>query len=536
MLLGPLPLRSLRRAPAVGLAGILAWLAAGPARADAPKDPQAVKAISEAMGSDYLETKFDKAEKRLRAAIDACGADGCTPAVKARLFMALGTVLAHGEKQLEDARDAFVEGLGLDPNAKPDPDFASTEISFAFEQARAAFGAPASSSPMDVKPPPEQRVRAPVPIYAELRQDVLDRTAKVTLWYLAPRASEWRSLVLKKLRDRGYGINVPCDELRAEGPLRYYAVAIDKDGAILASAGTRDAPLTTAIKGSISGEPPHWPNFAPPEACAEEKRDRPAQCLDDRQCNSGLTCVSGACVAKGAGAPDKDVRKNWFTVSFWPDVSLFRGENVCTREEQDAGHYVCLRDDNSRYDGTPTRDVGDNVNFGFAPSTLRVALAYDRFVLEDLTLGGRAGVAFNGASDGGASFLPLHLEVRAQYFIVPLAFEEVGVRPYGLVSAGLSQVDSKVEVQVLEDAAACGANVNDAESPCTTPSPSGVVEQRKQTLVAYKQAGQGFASIGAGIAYEPVPGMALNLALRLGVTFPVVTAVLSPEVGVALGF
>lgn len=263
--------RCTARTLAIGLAALSWTLAGAPARAaGGPKDAQAQKAITEAMGTDYLETKFDRAVERLRAAIDACGADGCSPAVKARLYMTLGSVLAAGKKQLEDARDAFVEGLGLDPDARPDPDLASTEISFAFEKARAAFGAPSSSGAMDVKPPAEQRVRAPVPIYAELRSDLIEKTAKVTLWYLAPGAREHRSLLLKKLRDRGYGINIPCSELGAEGPLKFYLVATAADGAILASAGSRDAPLTTVIKQSISGEPPHWPGFAPPEACAED--------------------------------------------------------------------------------------------------------------------------------------------------------------------------------------------------------------------------------------------------------------------------
>lgn len=514
------------------------WLAAGAAgAAGGIKDAQSEKILADVMATDYLETRFDRAEQRLRAAIDACGAEGCSPAVKARLYMTLGSVLAHGKKQLEDARDAFVEGLRLDPEAKPDPDLASTELSFAFEQARAAIGAPTPSLAMDVTPPPEQRVRTPLPVYAEMRADLLPRTSKVTLWYQAPGSRAWASLRLKKLRDRGYGINVPCGELGAEGALQYYLIAVDADGAIVASAGSRDAPLTTAIKGSIGGEPPHWPGFAPPEACAEETSSRVAQCLDDRQCNQGLTCIGGSCARRPEEPAVKDVRKNWVSISFGPDISMFTGENVCTREQQEDAHYVCVRDDGTRYDGTPTRDVADNVNFGFAPSTLRIALGYDRLVMEDLTVGGRVGFAFNGASDGGASFLPLHLEARAKYFFAPRPFAEIGLRPFGLVSGGVAQIDARVEVEVLEDAAACGADPSDAESPCTTPSaPSGVVEPRKQRLDTYKQAGQGFASVGAGLAYEPVPGMALNLALRASVTFPEVTAVLSPELGVALGF
>ena len=44
-------------------------LIVAPARAQAPKDAQAEKALTAAMGTDYLETRFDQAEKKLRAAI-----------------------------------------------------------------------------------------------------------------------------------------------------------------------------------------------------------------------------------------------------------------------------------------------------------------------------------------------------------------------------------------------------------------------------------------------------------------------------------
>ncbi|KYF82895.1 hypothetical protein BE17_10530 [Sorangium cellulosum] len=105
-----------------------------------------------------------------------------------------------------------------------------------------------------------------------------------------------------------------------------------------------------------------------------------------------------------------------------------------------------------------------------------------------------------------------------------------------LAAAGVAQVDAGVDVEVLEDAAACGANAADITSPCTRPGRSGRIEARQQTLAATRQAGQGFASVGVGVAYAPLDAVSLNLALRAGLTFPAVTAVLSPEVGLSLGF
>ncbi|WP_438018899.1 hypothetical protein WMF18_07385 [Sorangium sp. So ce315] len=544
--------RAPRALVAIAAAGLGGWLTAGTAAAQAqPRDAQAEAVLSEAMGTDYLETRFDQAERKLRAAIDACGASGCSPAVKARLYVALGTVLAQGKKELGDARDAFADALRVDPAAKLDPGLATPEVSFAFEQARAAtgVGAPpgaagasgASGARLRLDPPPEQRVRTPVPLYVEVPDDLLPSVKQVTVWYQPPGEDEVRPLIMKKLRGSGFGINVPCAAVAREGTLRYHAAAVDEDGAILASAGARDAPLTTQIRARIASAPPRWPGHAPPATCAAPEEERPRQCLDDRQCSRGHACVGGACVARPApdaardagGAPD--VRRNWVALTFSPDVALLSGRDVCSVASQASDNYVCLRGDGTRYDGTPTPGVANDVNLGFALATWRVALAYDRLVLDNLTVGGRVGFAAGGTTGGGASFLPLHLEARAQYFLAARPFAQLGARPFVLAAAGVAQVDAEVDVHVLEDADACGASPEIA-SPCTRPGRSGRVEPRQQTLAATRQAGQGFASVGVGVAYAPIEAVSLNLALRAGLTFPAVTAVLSPEVGFSLGF
>ena len=66
------------------IACVLVFGLASPALA-APKDAQADKAYKAAMEEDYLDTKFDDAEKKLKKAIDTCGASACAPKVKAKL-------------------------------------------------------------------------------------------------------------------------------------------------------------------------------------------------------------------------------------------------------------------------------------------------------------------------------------------------------------------------------------------------------------------------------------------------------------------
>ncbi|WP_437601448.1 hypothetical protein WMF28_07620 [Sorangium sp. So ce590] len=428
---------------AIAAGSVSGGLIAGAAAAQAPpRDAQAEAALNEAMGVDYLETRFDQAERKLRAAIDACGASDCSPAVEARLFVALGSVLALGKKELGGARDAFADALRIDPSAKLNPDLATPEVSSAFEQARAAtgVGAPAAAgTQLKIAPPPEQLIRTPVPVHVEVS--------------------------------------------------------------------------------------------APPE------QERPRQCIDDRQCNRGLTCVRGACAAtRSAKQAAPDVRRSWVGLTFSPDVALFSGRDVCSLASQERDNFVCLRGDGTRYDGAPTPGVANDVNLGFALATSRVALAYDRLVLDNLTVGGRVGLAAGGTTDGGATFLPLHLEARAQLFLMARPFEQLGARPFVLAAAGVAQVDAEVDVKVLEDAAACGADPASIESPCTRPGQSGRIEERQQTLAATRQAGQGFASLGVGVAYAPLEAVSLNLALRASLTFPAMTTVLSPEVGLSLGF
>lgn len=521
----------------------------GSALAAAPKDGQAEKALADAMDNEYLQTRFDKAEKKLKAAIDACGASGCTPALKAKLYVALATVLAGGMKQLEDAREAFVEALKLDKNAKPDPDLTSSEIAFAFEQAQkelkiggaGSSGQGAASGDVKHSAPAEQKVKTPVPLFIELSPELAEKAKKAVVSYKGPDDSDFRSLIMKKVGERGYGMNVPCNDLENEGSLQYFITVTDESGAILGSAGSRSEPLTTAIKAKLSGDPPHWPGFAPPDTCSKDVLSRPQQCIDDRECSKGLMCSDGTCVPKptdGTTKPKGDDRRlNRISLSIVPDLSLFSGDNVCNTSIQSRDHFVCLRPDETRYVGTPTSGVADNVNLGFLFSSLRATLGYDRVLIDNLTIGLRAGAAIVAPTAAEVSFFRVHIEGRAAYWIGNKPFEHMGARPFVFVSGGAAQYNSKVDVEVLEDGAACGAaKPDDFASPCTKASSDGTIEERTQTLSVYKQAGLGFISLGGGIEYAPTPAVAINLGLRVSLTVPVVTTVFSPEAGIAVGF
>lgn len=526
----------------LALPALLAFaaLAATPALAAPAKDAAAEKALKEAMGDDYFETRFDKAEQKLRAAIEACGT-GCSETMKAKLHIALGTVLAGGLKELDDAQDVFVTALKLDPSIAPDPDLTTSQVQFAFERAKAELKlapAPGGTAPTGVAihtAPAAQRLRTPVPLYLDIVPTSLADVRKVTGGYAGVGSDTFTPLDFRKLGQRGYGAEIPCDEVAKDGDLKYFITVLGENDKVLGTFGTREQPLRVPIQASITGDAPHWPGFTAPEQCSS-RTGGADQCIDDKQCNPGFGCKAGQCVAKTTSTADAKL-KNWVTLTFAPDFGLFAAENVCTTVGQNDDNYVCQREDGSRYVGTPTTGVADNVNFGFVPGTMRVAVQYERVLFDNFTAGARVGFAFNGASGDGVNFLPLHLEARLGYSLGKDAFSTTGVRPFAFIGAGLAQVDSGVKVEVLEDGTACGANPPDNSSaPCEKPSQDGRTEPRTQTLTAYKQAGNGFATIGLGIAYHPLRNVGLHLAVRGGVTFPAVIGIISPEAGVTFGF
>lgn len=532
----PLP-RKRRPLHLLASSALLVLLAGATAATAAPaKDEAAEKVLKDAMESDYFETRFEKAEQKLRAALEACG-KGCSEGMKARLYVGLGTVLAGGRKELDDGQEAFVEALKLDPRSAPDPDLASAQVQFAFEKAKAELkiGPPpaASASSTIHKPPAEQRVRTPVPIYFEVMPDVIASVRKVTGSFAGTGSETFAPLDFRKLGERGYGAEVACDEVAKEGELRYFITVLGEGDKVIATIGSRSDPMSVPIRAAVTTPAPRWPGFSAPEQCSA-RTGEPDQCLDDKQCNGGLVCRTGQCVA-----PPKESTKlkNWVTVTFAPDFALYSADNVCSLTGQTDDHYVCLREDGSRYQGTPTIGVANNVNLGFVIGTMRVAAQYERVLFDNFTAGLRVGFAFNGASGDGVNFLPLHLEGRLGYSFGKDAFEGKGLRPFAFLSGGLSQVDAKVNVGVLEDGDICGAAAPlDNGSPCTKPSPDGKIEPRTQTLAAYKQAGNGFFTVGAGLAYNPIRNVGFHLAVRGGITFPVLVGIIAPEAGVTVGF
>lgn len=561
--------------------GLLALVAAAclfvvlPAEA-APKDAQAEKAYGQAMNEDYLDSKFDDAQKKIDKAIETCGDAGCAPKVKAKLFMAKGIILGVGKKKTDDAKAAFVEGLKLDPTATPDADYMTSDLKATFEDAQKIAkksggpgpGPSSSGGPLTSNEPTEQVVNTPIPIFVGLDDDTAKKVTSMSLSYVPSTESSSRRQKMEKA-GKAFRGTIPCSATAKKGQVQYWIVAKDKDDKVVGTVGSEDEPLTVEIKSKIDGDPPSWPGFAPPEKCGgestgptpEELRAKSSlrQCVDSGDCPSNEKCSNNECLLTADGGtidnsstptPDPGSsgakkRRHWISITAMPDLDVVSGEEVCTKATQADEHFACLRQpgvggasDYTVYRGTPTAGKGNNINSGIGFGQVRLMLGYDGVIADNFSLGLRVGYSFLGSS-APANFIPAHVEGRAQYAFGSTAYTTAVARPWIELFGGVGQFDSAVDVQVLEDGEACGAaDPSDPGSACAADYGSaGGTDgtERLQTLSAIKQAGLGFVGGGVGLSLMPAKFFAINIGFRFTAPVPVFVPVLSPTLGIAFG-
>jgi hypothetical protein len=129
-------------------------------------------------------------------------------------------------------------------------------------------------------------------------------------------------------------------------------------------------------------------------------------------------------------------------------------------------------------------------------------LAYDRVLIDNVTLGGRLGYAFGGgpAAPDGKAFFPVHIEARAAYWFGTDPFIRVGVRPFILAGVGAAQFDGKVEVKV--DNGVIAANTE------------------RLTMDAWKKMSIAFGTAGFGMMYAIDQNSGVIAELRGAAVFP----------------
>ena len=562
------------------------------ASAAGEKDKEALKLHDQAINEDYLNADFPKATGKLKDALKKCGTDGCSPAVVAKIHVSLGTIYGAGMSKLDQAKDEFVLGLKADPTVTIDSSLTNPDLDKVFADAKKSAGgsAPAGTggtTPGGKKPPagdgeagthkapPEQAVNTPVPIYMEPSDE--QPTSKVTLRYKPFGSKTYKSVELKKM-GKGFGGDIPCEDVTTTGDIKYFFALTDESGEAAGTLGTTKDPYKVTIKSEIEGEAPTLPGQKAPDQC-KEKVDCPpglpgcpaagggggsgdgaavkrgdkgwgASCEETQQCSEGLVCLNGACEeGKDDGTKkDKDskgAKRNLVSLGVELDWLIVGSQdNVCSPES--AGSYACfLAGTTTQFDGTIATKGGRNgVVGGGSFGDVRVLLGYDRqiFASIPLTVGVRLGWAFGGsptpdnvATDGflkvnhgtpANGFLGFHGEARATYHFLG-TFEKMKLRPYAFVGGGLAQVNASVPIKV------CDSAKNAVGTSCglkSTPS------AKEVDIDAYQITGLNFIGFGAGTTFGVTPNFGFQAEVKMMVMVPTSGFVVAPTFGPVYAF
>ncbi|APR86712.1 hypothetical protein A7982_12061 [Minicystis rosea] len=121
-----------------------------------PNDKEVESLIESVMSTDYAAGKLDDALAQLELGKQACATKAsCSPKVRGKLYIAIGTILAGGKKDVAQAKAAFQTALQEDPTANLIADLQGPEIQKAFNDARA--GSSASGGTPETKKAPGER-------------------------------------------------------------------------------------------------------------------------------------------------------------------------------------------------------------------------------------------------------------------------------------------------------------------------------------------------------------------------------------------
>jgi hypothetical protein len=538
----------------------MALLSARVAQA-APNDAAAQKLRDQAIDQDYLATNYVAAEKKLNDALTLCQkTTECSPFIRARVHADLG-VVEYMLHKVDLARTEFATALLEDPSVDLDKDLSNSDVQREFAAVKSggptpttapSTPAPAGSAPVAPQtggithsPPISQQVQTPLPLYAEVGQDL--GITKVIVRYKPVGAKDWKTATLNKVGG-GFGGEIPCSDVgSSEGELQYYIQALDTNGDLVAASGRSATPHAVSIVKKLKGEGPHLPNEPPPQACKPGsatsggstlsaspeasdcppgfpgcRSEGPSSCESKEDCMAGEECVDHVC-ERGSEATARTYKKNWLSLGVQADLMLMPGANdACLG---DSG-YTCFRSDNGNYYAdVPQKGVDDQVLGGIATSPmLRVLVGYDRVVSPNLTLGGRLGYAFfgggpqrpvRGTTDAGPNFMPVHVEARLSYYLGKNVFARKGARFYGFASGGLMEIDASQAIDVV---------------------PASAFTTRSQIAIdAWRKVGTGFGAVGPGLMFAITPNSGFVVEPKAIVLFPTFGIAFAAQLAYTIG-
>lgn len=549
------------------------------ASAVAQKADATAKALQKkAMEEDYLATEFAKAQEKLEKAIQTCG-DKCPAPLRATLHRDLGVVQIGGQLDRAKGIDNFVQAIKLDPKVELDKDLKTKELEAAFAEAKkkAAGGGGAAPPPaggggatdqpsgdFDHTPAAEQQVRTPIPVYVEYSGE--EQLTRVIARYKGFGMTDWKTVELKKMGEKGWGGLIPCADVQ-QGNTLYYLQGFDANNDVVATAGDRNNPYKVPVTREPVAEPPALPGASPPTQCADtgdcppnfpgcKKGPGPTGPSDSTEpvgkeggafCEEDSECQSGKCDDNKCTEPERKDKapKFWIGIMGSVDYSFVpSAEQVCTLHPPNTpnegypindANYYCVEgstDYPSRTDAAQNASIldpsvqgsGNRVNGGGALGNIRLNISIDYALNTNMLLGARLGyvlLTYPGeaaAQDGKRWNVPIHFELRATYVFGKDPLANAGFAPYVFGGAGLAPFETRVSVKVGEQ-------------------PAGGGPRTQREVDSWHIAGPAFLAFGGGGRLALSPKSALMLGLRAHLAFGNAFAFgAAPEVGVAFGF
>jgi len=538
----------------------------------------AAKALQKkAMEEDYLATEFTKAQDKLEKAVAQCGADKCSGTVRSQLRRDLGVVQIGGQIDKEKGITNFMEAMKADAAVALDPDLRTKDLDAAWAEAKKRLGGggatPATaggarpsadgqpSGDFSHTPAAEQTIRTPIPVYAEYSGE--EQLVKVIVRYKGFGMTEWKTVELRKMGDKGWGALLPCTDVQ-QGTTQYYLQGFNAQNDPVATGGDRNNAYKVPVKREKVAEAPHLPGQPAPAQCADtgdcppnfpgcKKAPPPGKvetaevtgkdggefCEEDTECRS-KTCSNNKCTEPEG---EKKAPKFWLGLSGSFDYSLVSSaEDVCklstTREGQlplNDQNYYCTNTNGSDYPFRQIQGVNDprnpendnlvvgtsnRVSGGGTIGNIRIMATLDYALSMNVLLGARIGYVANSypgkaAGDDGKTFPPIHLELRGTFLIGKDALIKK-LAPYVMAGAGVATWDASVKVGVVERV--------------------GTVNTPRQAD-AWQIAGPGFFAVGGGARIGFSPRVAMMAGARINLAFGnAFVPSAGPELGIQFGF
>ncbi|GAC1569625.1 MAG: hypothetical protein NVS3B20_00420 [Polyangiales bacterium] len=560
--------------------------------ADSKAEKEAKKLQSEAMDVDFLSLDFKAAKAKLDAAGKRCAEDGCNRALIAGLQRDIGIVYIY-RKDTASGEKAFAAALGNDPSLTMGKEFLNNAgVKKAWEAVKRKLGittvpdrtpdpepdkapdptpdaappkpAKTSKTPLKKSPAPTEStgvdssgIDSEPPVLAEGNLSValtvapagselpvtvvvpkgLD-VASVKVSFKTEAMEKYRSIEAKKNSAKWIAI-IDCTYTQSATTIKYFVKAFDADSLELEHYGSIRKPAVVKLVDKLpdDAEVPLLPGDVEPRSCSaasngegDDKKPEGSVCKSEDECRAGLICQAQSDGEKwcepGVRKPALSSPSLWLGLDLQSDILFISSQGdickdngwACTVDTPFGRQDVGVRDGPSSIN--VAKGFGGHTGGGPAMGTTRVFASGDYFLSPNLSLGARLGYAFGGNPTTAARFVPFHGEARLQYF-----FANGVVRPYGLFSAGYAMMDGGVpDVKATPNDPEKKTGVDSSGQPVVSP------------ITAYRLAGPAFAAIGVGAWLMVADRVAINAALKVDFPLPTFSLVLSPELGMKVGF